>query len=168
MRNELDKEVRVSWQVGRGKGHARGGGMGYVITRTMVVGVESEKESNTVGGSFGGSSQANVAPPQPSSPAQPPVSASGAGSVRSVQATNTRSVATSYESPHPGETYELSKVERYSVALFQSAPRWVFTLAKVPAQLLQSSSVEITARKIPFIAFSILETGRNPWSVRSW
>lgn len=27
--------------------------MGYVITRTMVVGVESEKESNTVEGSFG-------------------------------------------------------------------------------------------------------------------
>jgi len=34
-----------------------------VITRTMVVDMESEKESNTVGGSSGGSSQANVAPP---------------------------------------------------------------------------------------------------------
>lgn len=49
----------------------------------------------------------------------PPASASGADSVRSVEATNTRSVATSYKEPHPGKTYDLSKVERYSVAEWQ-------------------------------------------------
>jgi hypothetical protein len=31
-----------------------------------------------------------------------------------------------------------------------------------PAQLLQSGSAETSARKIAFIAFSVLEPGRNP------
>jgi hypothetical protein len=162
MRNELDKEVRVSWQVGRGKGHARGGGMGYVITRIMVVGAESEKESNTVGGSFGVHLRLMWPLLNPALQLNPRCPLQ----VLALSVQSKRQIRD--QSPHPGEIYEPSKVDRYSVALFQSAPRWVFTLAKVPAQLLQSSSVEITARKIPFIAFSILETGRNPWSVRSW